>query len=86
MEKEKVAMMKLQNKMVLESLDTAIDMIDGNKHFVVDNRNMIGGREVNRWLWDNYDDALNSLNRALGDVRFARSQLGAAMRKLEGDE
>lgn len=86
MEKTTVEMMKLQDKMVLESLDTIIDMIDGNRHFVIDNRNMIGGRQVNRWLWDDYDDAHNALSRALSDVRYAREQLMRAERKLEGDE
>ena len=86
MEKTTVEMLKLQDKMVLESLDTIIDMIDGNRHFVIDNRNMIGGRQENRWLWDDYYDGYNALSRALSDVRYAKEQLMRAERMLKGDE
>lgn len=86
MEKEKIEMMKLQNKMVLESLDTIIDMIDGSRHFVVDNRNMIGGKDVETLGWADYEYALTALNRALSDVRYAKEQLEYAVRKLKGDE
>ena len=84
MEKERKEMMKLQNKMVLESLVTITDMIDGNRHFVIDNRDMIGGKDVESLGWAYYESALTALNRALSDVRDAKEELGYAMKKLEG--
>jgi len=86
MENAKKEMMKLQNKMVLESLATIEDMIEGNKHFVIENRSMVGGRDANRWLWDDYDYAFVALGRALSDIRYAKEQLKYAEGRLERGE
>ena len=60
MEKEKLEMIKSQSKMVLDNLKVVMDMIDGNKELVMENKLMVDYKEY----WDLYD-RLNLTNNAL---------------------
>lgn len=60
MEKEKLEMIKSQSKMVLNNLKVVMDMIDGNKELVMENKLMVDYKEC----WDLYD-RLNLTNNAL---------------------